>query len=219
MLDTIPVRADEQFSVARVVDFLPSAGVTGFDAEQMQVEQFSAGHSNLTYLLRAGEWEAVLRRPPLGPVAPRAHDMAREFHILQRLHPSFPLAPRPLALCDDPTVIGAPFYVMERRRGLVLDMDLPEDWTPDPVLHQAIAESIVRVLVDLHVVDWQAAGLGEISHPEGYMERQVKGWLDRFVRARTEDVAEISALGDWLIERLPQSPSPTVIHNDYKLNN
>jgi len=219
MKDTIPVRPDERFAVDRVAAFLCQSGLTQCEPSQLEVEQFPAGQSNLTYLLRSGEWEAVLRRPPLGPVAPRAHDMAREFHILQRLYPSFPLAPKPFALCDDPSVIGAPFYVMERRRGLVLDMDLPADWTPDPVLHQAIAESIVRVLVDLHAVDWQAAGLGEISHPEGYMERQVKGWLDRFVRSRTEDVAEMSVLADWLIAELPQSPPPTVIHNDYKLNN
>src|SRR5437660_7407980 len=140
MRDTIPVRPDEGFSGARVGAFLRSAGLTGFDPTHLAVEQFPAGHSNLTYLLRAGEWEAVLRRPPLGPVAPRAHDMAREFHILQRLHPSFPLAPKPFVLCEDPEVIGAPFYVMERRRGLVLDMELPADWSPDPALHQAIAE-------------------------------------------------------------------------------
>ena len=219
MKDTIPVRPDERFAVDRVAAFLCQSGLTQCEPSQLEVEQFPAGQSNLTYLLRSGEWEAVLRRAPLGPVAPRAHDMAREFHILQRLYPSFPLAPKPFALCDDPSVIGAPFYVMERRCGLVLDMDLPADWTPDPVLHQAIAESIVRVLVDLHAVDWQAAGLGEISHPEGYMERQVKGWLDRFVRSRTEDVAEMSVLADWLIAELPQSPPPTVIHNDYKLNN
>lgn len=219
MNDTIPVRPDERFAVDRVAAFLCQSGLGQFDSSQLEVEQFPAGQSNLTYLLRSGEWEAVLRRPPLGPVAPRAHDMAREFHILQRLHPSFPLAPKPFALCDDPAVIGAPFYVMERRRGLVLDMDLPADWTPDPVLHQAIAASIVHVLVNLHGVDWQAAGLGEISHPDGYMQRQVKGWLDRFFRSRTEDVAVISALADWLIERLPDSPPPTVIHNDYKLNN
>ncbi len=219
MTDTIPVRADERFAVDRVAAFLCQSGLTQCEPSQLEVEQFPAGQSNLTYLLRSGEWEAVLRRPPLGPVAPRAHDMAREFHILQRLHPSFPLAPEPFVLCEDLAVIGAPFYVMERRRGLVLDMELPEDWTPDPVLHQAIAESIVRVLVDLHTVDWQAAGLGEISHPEGYMERQVKGLLDRFFRSRTEEIAEINALSDWLIERLPESPSPTVIHNDYKLNN
>src|SRR5260370_35641910 len=108
---------------------------------------------------------------------------------------------------------------MKRRRGQVLDMDLPADWTPEPVLHQAIAESIVRVLVDLHAVDWQAAGLAEISHPEGYMERQVKGWLDRFFRSRTEDVAWISALADWLIARLPESPPPTLIPHDYRPKN
>src|SRR5919199_841174 len=146
MLETIPVRADEQFSLARVADFLVAAGVTGFDPSRLEVEQFPAGHSNLTYLLRAGDWEAVLRRPPLGPVAPRAHDMAREFRILERLHPVFPLAPRPLLLCEDTSLIGAPFYLMERRRGLVLDQELPAGWTPDPELHRAIAESLVRVL-------------------------------------------------------------------------
>src|SRR3954469_7798388 len=110
MLDTIPVRADERFSPARVAEYLRSHG---FAVEDLEVEQFPAGHSNLTYLLRAGDWEAVLRRPPLGPVAPRAHDMTREFRILERLHPVFPLAPRPFVLCEDVGVIGAPFYVME----------------------------------------------------------------------------------------------------------
>src|SRR5437016_10403348 len=133
MLETIPVRADEQFSLARVSEFLAAAGIRGFDPSRLEVEQFPAGHSNLTYLLRAGEWEAVLRRPPLGPVAPRAHDMPREYQILRRLHAQFPLAPRPYALCQDPDVIGASFYVMERRRGLVLDQELPQGWTTDPV--------------------------------------------------------------------------------------
>src|SRR5712692_2625150 len=159
MLDTIPVRPDEGFSGAQVGQFLSSAGLTGFDPAQLAVEQFPAGHSNLTYLLRSGDWEAVLRRPPLGPVAPRAHDVAREFHILQRLHPSFPLAPQPFVLCEDLDVIGAPFYVMERRRGLVLDQDFPLDWQPDADLHRAITESLIAVLVELHAVDWRAAGL------------------------------------------------------------
>src|SRR5260370_34551665 len=108
---------------------------------------------------------------------------------------------------------------MKRRRGQVLDMDLPADWTPEPVLHQAIAESIVRVLVDLHAVDWQAAGLGEISHPEGYMERQVKGWLERFVRSRTEDIAEIGGLSDWVVERMPEAPARSVTPNRSNTHN
>ena len=219
MLETIPVRADEQFSVARVADFLVAAGVTGFDPSRLEVEQFPAGHSNLTYLLRAGDWEAVLRRPPLGPVAPRAHDMTREHRILERLHPVFPLAPRPFVVCEDVDIIGAPFYVMERRRGLVLDQEFPPGWRPDPELHHAISESLVRVLVDLHAVDWRAAGLDTIGRPDGYMQRQVSGWIDRYQRSRTAEVQDVEPLSAWLLARLPESPPATVIHNDFKLNN
>src|SRR5919198_740192 len=104
MIETIPVRPGERFEVVSLARFLAASGLP---ADDLTVEQFPAGHSNLTYLLRSGDWEAVLRRPPLGPVAPRAHDVAREFHILQRLHPSFPLAPRPFVLCEDVDVIGA----------------------------------------------------------------------------------------------------------------
>ena len=216
LLDTIPVRADEGFDIARVADYLRANGMQIGDLE---VEQFPAGHSNLTYLLRSGEWEAVLRRPPLGPVPPRAHDMPREFQILQRLHPHFALAPEVYLLCEDPTLIGASFYVMERRRGLVLDQELPPNWRPDPELHRGIAESLVRVLVDLHAVDWQSAGLGQIGHPQGYMLRQVSGWLERYARVRTTDIRGSELLSSWLMNNLPESPPPTVIHNDYKLNN
>jgi len=215
-LDTIPVRADERFDAARVAEFLRLSGLPVGDLE---VEQFPAGHSNLTYLLRSGAWEAVLRRPPLGPVPPRAHDMPREFSILKRLHPHFGRAPQVYVLCEDASVIGAPFYVMERRHGLVLDQDLPPGWTPDESLHRGIAESLVRVLVDLHAVDWQAAGLGEIGHPDGYMRRQVGGWLDRLSRSRTSDIAGLDRLSNWLTDYIPTSPPATMIHNDYKLNN
>jgi aminoglycoside phosphotransferase (APT) family kinase protein len=216
MLDTIPVRTDERFDVAQVAEYLRA---NGLDVGDLEVEQFPAGHSNLTYLLRSGKWEAVLRRPPLGPVPPRAHDMPREFHILRQLHPHFALAPEVYVLCEDPSLIGAPFYVMERRHGLVLDQELPPDWTPNPELHRAIAESLVRVLVDLHAVDWQSAGLGQIGHPEGYMHRQVSGWLERFSHARTTDINGFERLSVWLLENIPESPPATVIHNDYKLNN
>jgi aminoglycoside phosphotransferase (APT) family kinase protein len=214
--ETIRVRPDEQFEARRVAEFLRASGL---DVADLEVEQFPAGQSNLTYLLRSGDWEGVLRRPPLGPVAPRAHDVAREFHILERLHPSFRLAPRPYVLCEDPSVIGAPFYVMERRRGQILDMDLPAGWPASAEVHRGITESLLRVLVDLHAVDWQAAGLGEISRPEGYMRRQVFGWIDRYQRSRTVEVPEAARLERWLVEELPESPAPTMIHNDYKLNN
>src|SRR5262249_5169899 len=147
------------FSLERVAQFLRDSSI---DVGELEVEQFPAGQSNLTYLLRDGEWEAVLRRPPLGPVAPRAHDVARAARIPAALHPRFPLAPRPFAVCEDASVIGAPFYVMERRHGLVLDMDLPADWVGSTELHQGIARSLVQVLVDLHGVDWRAAGLSDV---------------------------------------------------------
>jgi aminoglycoside phosphotransferase (APT) family kinase protein len=216
MLETIQVRPDEAFDVPRVAAFLRDAGLP---IQGLQVEQFPAGHSNLTYLIRSGAWEAVLRRPPLGPVAPRAHDMPRECHILERLHPSFPLAPRPLALCEDLSVIGAPFYVMERRHGLMLDMDLPAGWPASGELHRGIAETLVHVLVDLHAVDWRLAGLDAIARPDGYLRRQLEGWIERYRRVATSDMAVLDRLLEWMVERLPESPPPTVIHNDYKLNN
>jgi aminoglycoside phosphotransferase (APT) family kinase protein len=218
LIDTIPVRADEHFAVERVAAFLRAASIDLPDAE-LQVEQFPAGQSNLTYLLKAGDWEAVLRRPPLGPVAPRAHDMPREFHILERLHPFFALAPKPYALCQDTSVLGAPFYVMERRRGLVLDQEFPSGWHWPPETNGAIAQALVETLVELHAVDWRAAGLDTIGHPDGYMQRQVSGWLDRYGRVRTEDIPVLERLATWLTDALPASPAPTVIHNDYKLNN
>ncbi|MBV9170668.1 MAG: phosphotransferase family protein [Chloroflexi bacterium] len=219
MLDTIAVRPDERFSSDSVAGFLEASGVGTFDA--LEVEQFPAGQSNLTYLLRSGAWEAVLRRPPLGPIPPRAHDMAREFHLLSRLHPVFPLAPRPYVLCEDASVIGAPFYVMERRRGLVLDMEFPPGWQPDDQVHAGIAESLVRTLAELHAVDWRAAGLADIGRPDGYMQRQVGGWIDRYRRARTEEVPELEPLAGWFDDHVPASPAQaaTVIHNDFKLNN
>jgi len=213
MLETISVRADEGFAIPPVAELL------GLDPDQLRVEQFPAGQSNLTYLLRAGDWEGVLRRPPLGPVAPRAHDVVREARILGRLHPVYWLAPRPLVICEDASLIGAPFYVMERRQGVVLDQDLPPGWPASAELHASVTEALVRGLVELHRVDWRAAGLGEIGRPEGYLQRQVTGWIERFARVRTFEMPELHPLTRWLTEQLPVSPPATMIHNDYKLNN
>src|SRR5438046_10430386 len=129
MLETIPVRADEHFDVGRVAEFLRASGI---DVGILEVEQFPAGHSNLTYLLRSGEWEGVLRRPPLGPVPPKAHDMKRECSLLQKINPVFPLAPKPYLFCEDTTIIGAPFYVMERREGVIVNSYFRSGVTPPP---------------------------------------------------------------------------------------
>lgn len=218
MSDTIAVRPGEEFAPQAVEQYLRRYLPDLPDAP-LQVEQFPTGHSNLTYQLSIGSWQVVLRRPPLGPVAPKAHDMRREHTILRGLHRVFPLAPRPLLFCDDPGVIGAPFYVMERRRGVILDREWYSGWPEDPALRRRICEALVATLVELHAVDYQSAGLAGIGQPEGYLQRQVNGWIQRWQRAETHCVKDAKAVCTWLKEHLPPSPAPTLVHNDYKLNN
>lgn len=213
---TIPVR--DEFDREAVRRYLREH-VPGFPDEPLEVWQFAAGASNLTYYIRSGSWEAVLRRPPFGPLPPKAHDMGREAEILRRLHPAFPLAPRPYAFCDDPGVIGAPFYVMEYRPGVVLDSRFPEGIEPTPERCRHISHLVVDTLVALHAVDYQEAGLADIGRPEGFLERQVAGWIDRWHRAKTEEVPHVDRLIRWFQDHLPRSPAPTIIHNDFKLNN
>ena len=215
---TIPIREGEQMEWERVREYLREE-IPGFPDAPLEVRQFPAGASNLTYLLRAGDWTGVLRRPPLGPVPPRAHDMVREAELLRRLHPVFPLAPRPYAICADPAVIGAPFHVMEHRAGVVVDARLPPGVEPTEELGRRISEAMVDTLVRLHRVDYREAGLGEMGHPEGFLERQLHGWAERYRRARTDEIPEAEPLIARLTERIPESPAAAVIHNDYKLNN
>ncbi|MGC5323916.1 phosphotransferase family protein [Brevibacillus sp. SYSU BS000544] len=185
----------------------------------LEIKQFREGASNLTYALKKGAWEAVLRRPPLGPVAPKAHDMAREFKLLKELNALFPLAPQPFFYCEDDTVLGAPFFVMERKHGVVLDTEFPEPYQPTPQLCKQISETMVDRLVELHAVDYELTGLGEMGHPDGFMERQVKGWVGRYERAKTEEMEQVAELQQWMINQIPVSQKPTIIHYDYKLNN
>lgn len=215
---TIPPRDGEGLDEARLLAFL-RARLDGVPEGPLEVRQFPTGASNLTYLLRVGAWEAVLRRPPLGPVAPKAHDMVREGALLRRLHPVYPLAPRPLLVVDDRELIGAPFQVVERRRGAVIDARLPEGVEPSPETGRRIARGAVDALAALHAVDLDAAGMGDISRGDGFLERQLGGWIGRYERARTEEVAEVEPLLAWLRARRPADRPMTVIHNDFKLNN
>jgi aminoglycoside phosphotransferase (APT) family kinase protein len=219
--DTIPVREEEVFDYGTVQNYL-TGKLPDIPNETMRVRQFPSGASNLTYLLRFGpSWEAVLRRPPFGPVAPTAHNMKREFVILSKLHPVFPLAPQPYFFCDDAQVIGAPFYVMERRRGIVLNDKIPASVQFNEEMARRISELCVHTLVNLHSIDWKASGFGEIAHPEGFLDRQVRGWMKRYDMSKTEDVPEMTRLITWFPKNIPRSTSDqaTVIHNDFKLNN
>jgi len=217
--DTIAIRSlEEQFDIPGVECYLREH-IEGLPEGAMTVRQFPSGASNLTYLLTIGDWQGVLRRPPLGPVAPRAHDMARESGMLSKIHPVFPLAPRPYCFCEDTSILGVPFYVMERRQGMVINTNFPPHIQPTAELGARMSEMVVETLVGIHAVDWQAAGLGTYGYPEGFLGRQVKSWIERYVRAQTDDIPQVAPLTGWLAEHIPSSPAPTLIHNDYKLNN
>ena len=216
--ETIEVRSDEQLDWEKVEQYL-RAHLPGIGVGTREVRQFPSGASNLTYLVRIGEWEGVLRRPPFGPVAPKAHDMQRESYLLERIHPLFPLAPQPYLFCNDLEIIGAPFYVMERRKGIVLNDTFPQDTAVTPELCRRISETVVDTLVEIHAVDWQAAGLAALGHPTGFLERQVKGWIERYNRSQNDESPDVTSLTRWLVEQIPDSPAPTLIHNDFKLNN
>ncbi|MGE3781229.1 MAG: phosphotransferase family protein [Alphaproteobacteria bacterium] len=172
----------------------------------------------------AGAREFVLRRPPLGPIPPGAHDMRREHRVLSVLHRRFPPAPKSLLLCEDESVIGAVFVVTERRHGFVIRDDIPVEFAGMPDLNRRIGEALIDVLADLHLVPPGEVGLGDLGRPQGYVERQLQGWSRRWHAAQGGAEAERSAAAmapvlDWLDAHLPQSGAAALLHNDYRLDN
>ena len=183
------------------------------------VEQFPGGHSNLTYLLRAGEQEFVLRRPPIGVRIKSAHDMGREYRILSRLGEVYAKVPRALLFCDDETVLGAPFYVMERVEGIILRSNPPENLDLSAPVMRGLSEALVDNLVVIHALDYEAAGLGDLGKPEGYIRRQIEGWTKRYDKSRTDDIPSVGRVTGWLTENMPDESGASLIHNDYKYDN
>jgi aminoglycoside phosphotransferase (APT) family kinase protein len=212
-----PVRAGEELDLARLDAWLQRE-VPGLSGE-LSVEQFPSGYSNLTYLLKKGATEIVLRRPPFAVQVKSGHDMAREHRVLSALAPVYPLAPRPLGFCDDEAVIGAPFYVMERRRGLILRKRLPKELGVDATMLRAMCSALVDGLADLHAIDVAAVGLSDLGRPEGYAGRQVEGWIARYENAKTDEVPEVDEIAAWLRARVPETGEGTLVHNDYKFDN
>jgi aminoglycoside phosphotransferase (APT) family kinase protein len=224
------VRPGQGFDAAALAAWLgPRLREQGIDIDGApEVLQFGRGYSNLTYLVRFGERDLVLRRSPPGVSIKSAHDMGREMRILTALAPRWSKVPRPLAHCDDPSVIGTPFYVMERVRGVVLRAKTPPGLVLDAPAMRTISEATCDTLVEIHSLDWRAAGLADFGKPEGYLERQIRGWAERYANARTEDVPQMSKLGAWLDAHCPREiaaprsaggPGPTLVHNDFKYDN
>jgi len=185
----------------------------------LQVKPFSAGYSNLTYFISKGDWQAVLRRPPFGPLPPKAHDMKREFEIQSKLERYLSLVPRPYFYCEDTRIMDRHFYVMEKKEGIVLDDKLPEEFEKRTESGAMVSNAFIDSLVRIHEVDYEAAGLSTFGYPEGYVSRQVNGWIKRFHLSKTNDTPSVDQLENWLINNIPPSPAPTIVHNDFKLNN
>lgn len=215
--DVIEVRKGEEFDREKVKAYL----IEKLDLrdEPMEVKQFPSGSSNLTYLVRIGDWEAVLRRPPFGPLPPKAHDMKRESNLLSKLYPEFNLVPKPYVFCEDESIIGAPFYVMERKHGIVLNDAFPSADDATEEAGRNISRTFIHTLVKLHDVDYKKAGLESFGYPEGFLERQVQGWTKRFLRVKTDETPRFDEISKWLADHMPKSQDVSVIHNDYKLNN
>ena len=211
------VRLGEELDVAKLEPFL-RGHFPGHDGP-MRIEQFPSGHSNLTYSIHLGEKQIVLRRPPFGSKVKSAHDMGREFRVLSKLHASYPPAPEVLLFCEDPSVLGAPFYIMNPIRGVILRRDPPPDLSFSPAAARRLSESFVDNLATLHGLDYQAIGLADLGKPEGYLERQVRGWTDRYTGSQTHEYPEVKAIVEWMPQNIPPTQDAALIHNDYKFDN
>jgi aminoglycoside phosphotransferase (APT) family kinase protein len=209
------IRKGEELDLAKLAAYLDGQ----FGAAPVTVSQFPGGHSNLTYLVHHGDRDYVLRRPPFGSKVKTAHDMGREFTVLSKLAAVYSRAPKPFAYEATGEVLGAPFYLMERRRGVILRKELPEVLKADPSRVPRICTELVDALVDLHAVDYAAAGLGDFGKPTGYIERQVTGWAKRYVDSQTDDIPAITEASAWLAANLPAEGAPALIHNDFKFDN
>ncbi len=213
----VDIRLGEELPVEKLNAYLRDR-LSDFSGE-LFVKQFPGGHSNLTYLLQDETNTWVLRRPPIGVSIRAAHDMGREYRILLSLSRLYKYVPRPLLFCGDPTIIGAPFFIMERVEGIILRSKYPEGLTLDSERMRTLSMAFVENLVKIHALDYAAGGLGNLGKPAGYVARQVRGWVERYDNARTDDIPHIEIIGTWLLEHIPGESIAALIHNDYKYDN
>lgn len=212
------VRPGEELDAALIDPYL-KASIPGLSGTPV-ISQFPGGASNLTYLLSYPDREFVLRRPPFGQKAKSAHDMGREFRILNQLNSGFPDRPKAYVHCTDESLIGGEFYVMDRVKGIILRSDLPPELGLDSQRTEALCKSFIDRLVELHQVDYTACGLADLGKPEGYVQRQIEGWSARYEKALTPDAPRWEAVIAWLREKMPADhPRPAIVHNDYRFDN
>ncbi len=187
--------------------------------KSMKIKKYTEGYSNLTYLIRFGDWEGVLRRPPIGDIPFRAHDMKREYDILEKLNPTFNLAPKPYIYSENNEIMDRHFYVMEKKTGFVLDNKLPDEYLDVKEVGSLISKNMIQTLVQLQTIDYEEVGLSNFGMPNGYLERQINGWIKRYDNAVTDDYPSLPELEAWFIKNRPTANDATIVHNDFKLNN
>ncbi len=218
----VQTREGEELDTERLASYLHGRipGMTG----SVEVHQFPSGFSNLTYMLTAsvhGEHkEYVLRRPPVGANIKSAHDMEREFKVLQALRAPYPKVPQPIVYCDDSAILGAPFYVMERVEGVILRSKKPDALDLSAPVMKSLSTMLVDNLAELHTTDISSSELQALGKPEGYVRRQVEGWIKRYQNAKTDEIPGMDKVAEWLLANIPDvTNAPTLIHNDYKYDN
>lgn len=212
------IRKGEELDTARIEEFIKDS-IPGLNGS-LRIGQFPKGHSNLTYLLSFGEKEFVLRRPPFGRKAKSAHDMSREYRILKALRPVYRYCPEPFIYSEDETIMGCPFYIMERIKGIILRRDFPADLVLAPSQVKELYEKVLSIQYELHTIDYTRIGLGNLGKPDGYVKRQVTGWSERYRAAKTPDAPDAEKVMTWLDKNMPaDSEKPGIVHNDFKLDN
>lgn len=213
------VRGEDRFDVRAVDAWLRAAAPERDLTGPPEVQQFAKGASNLTYLLRYPEAELILRRPPAGSKVKSAHDMVREYRVQQALAPDFPYVPRMVALCEDESVLGAEFYVMERIQGTILRSSIPPGLGLSETDLGELCRSLIDTLASLHSVDPSAPALAELGRGDGYVARQVAGWSERYRAAKTWNTRSFERVMRWLDANRPGDAGMCVIHNDFRLDN
>ena len=184
----------------------------------IETRRFSGGFSNLTYLLHVENKEYVLRRPPFGAVK-RGHDMSREYKVLSNLHASFSKIPKVYAFAEDKSILGAPFYIMEKANGVILDFTEAKKRNISPSDFKTISNTWLDIFVELHQVDYKAAGLSDLGKPEGYIERQITNWAKQYEKAKTDNIPQSELVIKWLQNNKPKETYSSLIHNDFKYDN
>ena len=217
--ELINIRQDEQIDLHKLKNYLNE--LLKIDIDKINILQFSGGHANLTYLISFNNKEFVLRRPPLGPVAPSSHDMAREHMVQHSLNKLFPLAPKSIHLCEDDEIIGSKFHLIERRKGIVIRKEMRSELDGSRNKIRSLSFKMIDILAELHKLDPSKAGLGDFGRPDGFVLRQLNGWEERWKKASDNKKLEnrFDKLLKYLRSNIPKPQGATILHNDFKLDN